>query len=116
MQSMEALGAGDLHTFGQLMIASHESLRDLYEVSCTELDIMVEEALQVEGTIGSRMTGAGFGGCTVSLVAEEAVDSFIATVGQNYQARAGFHAEFYVCDVGNGVQELQPLASVQEEG
>lgn len=105
-QSMQALEAGDLHEFGKLMIASHSSLRDLYEVSCPELDVMVEEALALEGTIGSRMTGAGFGGCTVSLVAEDAVDQFIEQVGTHYEERTGLAGQFYVCDVGNGVEEI----------
>ncbi|MGZ9584819.1 galactokinase [Paenibacillus marinisediminis] len=114
-QSLQALEAGELLTFGKLMIASHESLRDLYEVSCTELDIMVEEALAVDGTIGSRMTGAGFGGCTVSLVAEEAVETFIAAVGSRYKERTGLEGEYYVCDVGNGVEEIVSLAAQQQE-
>lgn len=114
-QSMKALEAGDLLTFGQLMNASHESLRDLYEVSCEELDAMVEEALAIPGVIGSRMTGAGFGGCTVSLVAEDAVEQFIATVGKHYQERTGLKGEFYVCDVGNGVQELAAEAAIEQE-
>lgn len=114
-QSMMALAAGDLEQFGQLMNASHESLRDLYEVSCTELDVMVEEALKIPGVIGSRMTGAGFGGCTVSLVAEQAVDTFIETVGKHYQERTGLQGEFYVCDVGNGAQELAAEAAISQE-
>ena len=106
LQSVEALKANKLERFGELMIASHESLRDLYEVSCAELDVMVEEALQVEGTLGSRMTGAGFGGCTVSLVSEAAVERFIAQVGEAYEQRTGLRAEFYVCNVGDGVHEI----------
>lgn len=105
LQSVEALQQHDLERFGQLMIASHESLRDLYEVSCEELDAMVEEALRIEGTAGSRMTGAGFGGCTVSLVKESAVSRFIEQVGEEYQRRTGLTAEFYVCSVGDGVKE-----------
>ncbi|MFW5435021.1 galactokinase [Paenibacillus apiarius] len=106
LQSVEALKASDLERFGELMIASHESLRDLYEVSCAELDVMVEEALRVEGTLGSRMTGAGFGGCTVSLVREAAVERFIAQVAAEYERRTGLKAEFYVCNVGDGVHEI----------
>lgn len=105
LQSVEALQQHDLERFGQLMIASHKSLRDLYEVSCEELDAMVEEALRIEGTAGSRMTGAGFGGCTVSLVKESAVSRFIEQVGEEYQRRTGLTAEFYVCSVGDGVKE-----------
>src|SRR5690606_31556493 len=82
--SVKALQSNDLQAFGRLMVSSHESLRDLYEVSCTELDIMVEEALKLEGVLGSRMTGAGFGGCTVSLVRADQVDAFIREVGSQY--------------------------------
>ncbi|BFH67527.1 galactokinase [Paenibacillus dendritiformis] len=105
LQSVEALQRHDLERFGRLMIASHESLRDLYEVSCEELDVMVEEALRIEGTAGARMTGAGFGGCTVSLVKESAVPRFIERVGEAYQRRTGLTGEFYVCSVGDGVKE-----------
>lgn len=107
LDSVEALKQNDLHTFGQLMNASHASLRDLYEVSCEELDVMVEEAQRIEGTLGSRMTGAGFGGCTVSLVHEDAVERFIQQVGEAYQARTGLKADFYVCSAGDGVKELK---------
>ncbi|WP_019639873.1 galactokinase [Paenibacillus fonticola] len=107
LASVEALKANDLHRFGELMNASHDSLRDLYEVSCTELDVMVEEARQIEGTLGSRMTGAGFGGCTVSLVHEDAVASFVDQVGDAYRRRTGLEAEFYVCGVGHGVHEIK---------
>ncbi|MNJ43693.1 Galactokinase [compost metagenome] len=107
LASVEALKVNDLHRFGELMNASHDSLRDLYEVSCTELDVMVEEARQIEGTLGSRMTGAGFGGCTVSLVHEDAVASFVDQVGDAYRRRTGLEAEFYVCGVGHGVHEIK---------
>ena len=83
-------------------VVPHDSLRDLYEVTGTELDTMVEEARKIPGTLGSRMTGAGFGGCTVSLVKEEDVDLFIEQVGQNYEARTGLKPEFYVADAGQG--------------
>ncbi|WP_028544832.1 galactokinase [Paenibacillus taiwanensis] len=106
-QSMAALQQGDLLTFGELMNASHESLRDLYEVSCEELDVMVQEARAIKGTIGSRMTGAGFGGCTISLVEQAAVEEFVQTVGANYERHTGVRPDFYVCDVGDGVMELQ---------
>lgn len=107
MQSVAALRAGDLPRFGQLMNASHQSLKDLYEVSCLELDVLVEEANHIAGVLGSRMTGAGFGGCNVSLVADEAVESFITTVGANYKKRTGIDAEFYVCEIGDGVKRLR---------
>ncbi|MDT9724964.1 galactokinase [Xylanibacillus composti] len=107
LASVKALKRNDLQQFGQLMNASHASLRDLYEVSCHELDVLVEEALQVEGVLGSRMTGAGFGGCTVSIVEETQVDTFIERVGAAYRERTDYEAEFYVADIGNGVHEKE---------
>ncbi|SFS62152.1 galactokinase [Paenibacillus sp. 453mf] len=107
LASVDALSSGDLTAFGELMNASHDSLRDLYEVSCEELDVMVEEARKIPGTLGSRMTGAGFGGCTVSLVHENDVDRFVQEVGAAYKERTGLTGEFYVCGVGDGVKELK---------
>lgn len=107
LESVEALKNNNLQHFGGLMNASHDSLRDLYEVSCDELDVMVEEARQIEGTLGSRMTGAGFGGCTVSLVHEDSVEAFVKQVGEAYQRRTGLEAEFYVCGVGHGVHQMK---------
>lgn len=86
---------------------SHASLRDLYEVSCTELDVMVEAAQKVEGVLGSRMTGAGFGGCTVSLVKECHVALFQEQVGRVYKEQTGLNADFYVADIGDGVKEVR---------
>ncbi|WPP42575.1 galactokinase [Paenibacillus hunanensis] len=105
LASTKALQEDDLQRFGELMNASHESLRDLYEVSCEELDVMVEEARRISGTIGSRMTGAGFGGCTVSLVHEDSVETFLQEVGAAYEERTGLKADFYVCSAGDGVTE-----------
>ncbi|MCT4687495.1 galactokinase [Vallitalea sp.] len=105
-KAIEALNEGDIITFGKLMNASHESLRDLYEVTGVELDTMVEEARKIEGTIGSRMTGAGFGGCTVSIVKEDSVDEFIRVVGKNYEDRIGLVPEFYVANVGDGAGRI----------
>ena len=102
IKAKESLINGDLETFGTLMNLSHNSLRDLYEVTGDELDIMVEEARKIEGTIGARMTGAGFGGCTVSLVKENYVDEFIKVVGSKYEERTGLKPEFYVAGVGQG--------------
>ena len=102
LQAVAALQANDIALFGQLMNASHVSLRDDYEVTGIELDTLVEEAWKVEGVIGSRMTGAGFGGCTVSIVKDEAIDSFIEKVGTAYEAKIGYAADFYVVEVGNG--------------
>lgn len=106
LKSVEALNNGDLLAFGQLMTASHISLRDLYEVTGFNLDVMVEESLKIDGCIGSRMTGAGFGGCTVSLVAEDSVEHFIEAVGKNYIERTGLVPEFYVSEAGDGGREI----------
>lgn len=105
--SVKALKNGDLESFGQYMNQSHDSLRYLYEVTGDELDALVEEAQRIPGTLGSRMTGAGFGGCTVSLVHEDAVERFITEVGQQYEARTGLKPDFYVCGVGQGVHEVK---------
>lgn len=107
LQSNAALRANELVTFGQLMNASHDSLRDLYEVTGLELDTLVAAARQVPGVLGSRMTGAGFGGCTVSLVAEQSVALFQQQVGEQYKAATGLEADFYICDIGNGVEQLR---------
>lgn len=104
--AVEALKAGKLELFGKLMNASHASLRDDYEVTGPELDCMAEEAWKVEGVIGSRMTGGGFGGCTVSLVKDEAVENFIAQVGAAYEAKIGIKPEFYVAEIGDGACRL----------
>jgi galactokinase len=106
LESMKMLELGDLAAFGQLMIGSHNSLRDLYEVTGLELDTMVAEALTIPGVLGSRMTGAGFGGCTVSLVHEDSVETFIEQVGTNYNRKTGLTADFYVCTIGDGVKEI----------
>jgi len=106
LEAVRSLEENDLIRFGQLMIQSHESLRDLYEVTGRELDALVEAALSVNGCIGSRMTGAGFGGCTVSLVREEAVERFKEQVEKRYTEATGLTPTFYVCDVGDGVKEI----------
>ncbi len=107
IKAVEALKADNITLFGQLMNDSHVSLRDDYEVTGIELDTLVEEAWKVEGVIGSRMTGAGFGGCTVSLVKDEAIDGFIKQVGDAYLAKIGYKADFYVVEVGDGPCTLQ---------
>ncbi len=102
LKAVAALEANDIVQFGQLMNASHVSLRDDYEVTGIELDTLVEEAWKVEGVIGSRMTGAGFGGCTVSIVKDEAIETFKKQVGDAYLAKIGYAADFYVVEVGDG--------------
>ena len=106
LQAVEALKEGNITLFGELMNASHVSLRDDYEVTGMELDTLVEEAWKVEGVIGSRMTGAGFGGCTVSLVKDEAIDTFIDKVGATYLEKIGYAADFYVVEIGDGPCKL----------
>lgn len=106
IRAVEALEAGNVEEFGQLMNASHLSLKEDYEVSCKELDILVEEAWKIGGVLGSRMMGAGFGGCTISIVRDSAVNEFIDKIGRIYKERTGLQAEFYVVEVGNGATVL----------
>lgn len=106
VRAVEALEANDVVQFGQLMNASHVSLRDDYEVTGVELDTLVEEAWKIEGVIGSRMTGAGFGGCTVSIVKDEVIDTFIEKVGAAYEKKIGYAADFYVVEIGDGPMVL----------
>lgn len=109
LKAVELLKNGDLIGFGQLLNASHKSLKELYEVTGKELDAMSETAQVTEGCIGSRMTGAGFGGCTVSIVKNEFVESFIETVGKKYTELTGLIPEFYVSGAGEGARELKNL-------
>lgn len=106
IKAVEALKNNNVTLFGELMNASHVSLRDDYEVTGIELDTLVEEAWKVDGVIGSRMTGAGFGGCTVSIVKDEAVDTFIEKVGAAYKDKIGYAADFYVVEIGDGPVKL----------
>lgn len=101
-KAVEVLKAGDIQEFGRLMNASHVSLRDDYEVTGKELDTLVEAAWNIDGVIGSRMTGAGFGGCTVSIVRDDAVDRFIEEVGRTYLETIGYAADFYPVEIGDG--------------
>lgn len=106
LAAAEALKQHDLPEFGELMAASHRSLRDDYEVSSTELDLMVELARHVEGVYGARMTGGGFGGCTVNLVDASQVEQFKQTVPKGYQQITGLKPEIYVCEPANGAEEI----------
>jgi len=106
IKAVRALNNNDLKMFGELMIASHNSLRDDYEVTGIELDTIVEEALKQDGVIGARMTGAGFGGCGVSIVKSDKVDSFIENVGKAYKEKIGYDATFYVVEIGDGPRRL----------
>lgn len=102
IKAVKALKDNDIELFGKLMNESHISLRDDYEVTGIELDTLVEEAWKIDGVIGSRMTGAGFGGCTVSIVKDDAVDTFIEKVGSAYKDKIGYAADFYVVEIGSG--------------
>ena len=106
IKAQKELMEGNLEEFGRLMNESHVSLRDDYEVTGIELDTMVEIAWNQEGVIGSRMTGAGFGGCTISIVKKDAVDKFIANVGKEYKERVGLNADFYIVNISDGAKKL----------
>ena len=99
--AINALKEGDLVLFGQLMNASHLSLRDNFEIVSPEVDAMVAEAMKIDGVIGSRMTGSGFGGCTISLVKEEAIETFIKTVGAIYETHTGIKNHFFIAEIGD---------------
>jgi len=106
LSAVEALKNNDLFTFGKLMNSSHDSLRFDYEVTGNELDTLVEEARNIEGVIGARMTGAGFGGCTVNLIKSDNIENFRKILGQNYKERTGLKADFYLPEIGDGVKQL----------
>lgn len=107
IKAVEALKNNDIETFGQLMNASHESLKNDYEVSCEEVDVLVELAQSIPGVLGSRITGGGFGGCTVSIVKNDVIDKFIEVVGNGYTEKIGRKAEFYVVEIGGGASACQ---------
>jgi galactokinase len=107
LKAVFALEQNNIKEFGNYMVQSHNSLRDLYEATGKELDCLNEEALVVNGVLGSRMTGAGFGGCIVSIVKNYRVDDFIERVGKRYFERIGLKAEFYVSEIGDGARELK---------
>ena len=106
IDAVTALKAGDIESFGKLMTQSHISLRDDYDVSCEEIDILVDLAWKIPGVLGSRITGGGFGGCTVSIVKDESIDTFIETIGKTYLEKVGHEAEFYTVDIGDGASRL----------
>jgi galactokinase len=114
LEAARALEHGNLELFGELMCESHRSLRDDYEVSCKELDLMVELARRAEGVYGARMTGGGFGGCTVNLVKAESAPKFKREVARRYQEATGLVPEIYVCSAAEGVSEgIASLRSTQ---
>ena len=106
IRAVEALKNNDVELFGKLMNAYHKSLRDDYEVSCEEIDILVDLAQAMPGVLGSRITGGGFGGCTVSIVKNDTVDRFVEEIGKAYQEKVGHEAEFYVVEIGDGAGRL----------
>lgn len=107
LEAVEALEANDVQKFGKLMNESHYSLRDDYDVTGKELDTLAELAWQVEGVIGSRMTGAGFGGCTVSLVKNDAIEAFKEKVGKAYTEKIGYAPSFYVANIADGTHRIK---------
>jgi len=106
LDAARALTEGDLHRVGKLMRESHNSLRDLYEVSCRELDVMVEAAQGLPGFCGGRMTGGGFGGCTVNLVREESAEDFAKQIAERYRQATGIDAQVYLCSAEDGAQAV----------
>ena len=106
IKAQKELMNGNLEEFGRLMNESHVSLRDDYEVTGIELDTMVEIAWNQEGIVGSRMTGAGFGGCTISIVKKNTLDKFIEEVGKEYKKIIGLNADFYVVNISDGAKKL----------
>lgn len=106
IKAVAALKDNDIETFGKLMNASHVSLRDDYETSCEEVDVLVEEAWKIDGVIGSRITGGGFGGCTVSIVKDEAIDEFKEKLTAAYEEKVKKTPEFYVVSIGDGPSRL----------
>jgi galactokinase len=104
LQSAAALEKGDMETFARLMAESHTSLRYDFELSCPELDLMVQIAEGLPGVFGARMTGGGFGGCTINLVLDKNVDAFQETVSRAYEKGTGRHPEIYICAAADGVK------------
>ncbi len=107
LKAVEALKRNDIVELGRLLVEANDSIRDLYEVTGKELDTMTAEAMKVEGVIGARMTGAGFGGCTVNIVPEDKVDLFIEQVGMKYKEQTGITPEFYVSEISDGAREIK---------
>ncbi|HUK47829.1 MAG TPA: galactokinase [Terriglobales bacterium] len=112
LESVKCLRANDLHGMGRLMHASHASLRDLYQVSCRELDVMVEVAEGLPGYYGGRMTGGGFGGCTVNLVASKQAEVFREKIAEKYQQQTGISPDIYICSPADGAHVEFKTASV----
>jgi galactokinase len=105
-QAEALLEAGNIQHFGELMNECHNSLRDLYEVSCPELDVMARIAQSLDGCYGARLTGAGFGGCTANLVAREKAETFSQLLAKGYQAETSYPPEIYITRASNGAELL----------
>jgi len=101
-QACRLLAQDDVRAFGELMVASHNSLRDLYAVSCPELDALVDSAIALPGCYGARLTGAGFGGCTVNLVDSECAQDFAKQLEKSYLQKTGQKAQIYICQAARG--------------
>jgi galactokinase len=108
LEAKEALKKGDLSHLGRLLVQSHLSLRDDFEVSCPELDFLVENALKIKGVLGARMMGGGFGGCTINIVREEVIERVTEELDPGYHQRFGLVPEFYVCEASEGASILKP--------
>ena len=109
LDAINALGKNDILEFGRLMNESHESLKKDYEVSCLELDTMVNIARSINGVIGARMTGGGFGGCTVNIVKKQSIDNFCSLINREYEKKTGIKPQIYICNPENGSRRLQCL-------
>ncbi|KXG44048.1 galactokinase [Tepidibacillus decaturensis] len=106
IKALHELKNRNIESFGQLMNASHQSLKEDYEVTGVELDTLVEAAWQQKGVLGARMTGAGFGGCAIAIVENDEIETFIQEVGKKYKEKIGYEATFYVASIGDGTKEI----------
>jgi len=102
IEASNCLINGDIEKLGHLLNESHISLRDLYEVSCDEVEIMRNETLKIEGVIGTRITGGGFGGCLISLIHKDSIEEFVKKVGKNYEEKTKIKPEFHICEIVEG--------------
>jgi galactokinase len=106
IRCIDILNSGNIHRAASLLNESHASLRDLYEVSCRELDIMAEIAWDTDGVLGARMMGGGFGGCTINIVEKQSVDAFAERIQKEYPEKTGYQPDIFICSASNGVREI----------
>jgi len=111
LEAVKALKENNLERFGELMNSSHDSLKNDYEVTGTELDTLVYEGRKLPGVIGTRMTGAGFGGCTVSIVKKDSSGEFMTRLAESYYKKTGLVPDFYLPEIGNGAGKIDPIVS-----